>query len=44
MAAIGWCEKDASKKEPGLVRLHYKYKFEAEFGEPCDERLEAIEA
>jgi hypothetical protein len=26
-----------------LIRLHYKYKFEDEFGEPCDEWLDAIE-
>jgi hypothetical protein len=30
-------------KGRSLVRLDYEYKFE-EFGEPCDERLEAIES
>jgi hypothetical protein len=30
-------EKDVSDVEPGLVRLRYKYKFEDEFGEPCNE-------
>ena len=37
-------EKDVSEAEPGLVRLRYKYKFEDEFGEPCDEWLDSIEA
>jgi hypothetical protein len=36
-------KEDALEIEPGLVRLWYKYKFETEFGEPCDEWLEAIE-
>jgi hypothetical protein len=30
-------EEDASEIEPGLVRLRYKYKFEAQFKERCDE-------
>jgi hypothetical protein len=29
--------------EPGLVRLHYNYNFEDEFGEPCDEWLDSTE-
>jgi hypothetical protein len=33
----------ASKEELGLVRLKFMYKFESEFGEPCDEWIEAIE-
>jgi hypothetical protein len=37
-------EKDASNAEPGLVRLHYKYKFEDEFGEPSDGWSDYIEA
>lgn len=37
-------EKDASDAKPGLIRLRYKYKFEDEFGEPCDEWLDSIEA
>jgi hypothetical protein len=37
-------EKDASDTEPGLVRLHYKYNFKDEFGKPCDEWLDSIEA
>jgi hypothetical protein len=37
-------EKDASDMEPGLVRLHYKYNFKDEFGKPCDEWLDSIEA
>jgi hypothetical protein len=37
-------KKDASDAKPGLVRHHYKYKFEDEFGEPCDEWLDSIEA
>jgi hypothetical protein len=36
-------KEDASKIEPGLVRLWYRYNFENKFGEPCDEWLEAIE-
>jgi hypothetical protein len=36
-------EKDILDAEPGLVRLHYKYKFKEEFGEPCDEWLDFIE-
>lgn len=36
-------DKDASKIEPSLFRLRYKYKFETQFGEPCDEWLVAIE-
>lgn len=36
-------DEDASATEPGLVRLRYKYKFEEDFGEPCDEWLDAIE-
>ena len=35
-------EKDTS--EPRLFKLRYKYKFEYEFGEPCDEWLGSIEA
>jgi hypothetical protein len=37
-------EKDASDAKPGLIRLRYKYKFEDEFGEPCDEWLDSIDA
>jgi hypothetical protein len=37
-------EKDASDVDLGLVRLRYKYKFEDEFGEPCDKWLYSIEA
>jgi hypothetical protein len=37
-------EKDASDAESRLIRLRYKYKFEDEFGEPCDEWLDCIEA
>jgi hypothetical protein len=37
-------KKDASVAEPGLVRLRYKYNFEDEFGEPCDEWLDFIES
>jgi hypothetical protein len=37
-------EKDALVAKPGLIRLHYKYKFEDGFGEPCDEWLDSIEA
>jgi hypothetical protein len=36
-------EKYASTTELGQIRLRYKYKFEDEFGEPCDEWLDAIE-
>lgn len=36
-------EKDTSNTEPGLVRLRYNYKFEEEFGEPCNEWLDSIE-
>jgi hypothetical protein len=36
-------KKDASDAEPGSVRLHYKYKFEDEFGEPTDGWLDYIE-
>jgi hypothetical protein len=36
--------KDVSKAEPRPIRLHYKYKFEDEFGEPCNEWLDSIEA
>jgi hypothetical protein len=36
-------EKHTSDAEPGLVRLQYKYMFEEEFGEPCDEWLDSIE-
>jgi hypothetical protein len=36
-------EKDASETEPGLVRLWYKYKFEAQFKEPCNEWLHGID-
>jgi hypothetical protein len=36
-------EKDASDTEPRLIRLCYKYKYEDEFGEPCDEWLDSIE-
>jgi hypothetical protein len=35
-------EKDASKAEPSLIRLCYKYKFKPQFGEPCDEWIYAI--
>jgi hypothetical protein len=34
-------EKHTSDAEPGLVRLQYKYMFEEEFGEPCDEWLDS---
>jgi hypothetical protein len=37
-------EKDASELEPKLIRLRYKYKFEDEFGEPCNEWLDSIQA
>jgi hypothetical protein len=37
-------KKDASDTEPGLIRLRYKYMFGDEFGEPCDEWLDSIEA
>jgi hypothetical protein len=30
-------EKDALEAKPGLIRFHYKYKFEVEFREPCNE-------
>lgn len=33
----------ASEIEPRLIRLKFTYKFNSEFGEPCDEWLEAIE-
>lgn len=36
-------DEDASEAEPDLVRLPYKYKFEAQFEEPCDKWLDAIE-
>lgn len=36
-------EEDASEAEADLVRLRYNYKFEAQFGEPCYEWLDAIE-
>jgi hypothetical protein len=36
-------EDSLSKQELRLVRLKYTYKFESQFGEPCDEWLEAIE-
>jgi hypothetical protein len=36
-------EKDTLDAEPRLVRLRYKYMFEEEFGEPCDEWLDSIE-
>ena len=36
-------EKDASDVEPRLIRLCYKYKFEAEFGEPSDGWLDYVE-
>jgi hypothetical protein len=36
-------EKDASETETSLIRLRYKYKFEDEFGGPCDEWLDEIE-
>lgn len=35
-------EEDASKIEPGLVRLRCKYKFETQFEEPSDELLDVI--
>jgi hypothetical protein len=35
-------DEDALEAEPGLVRLRYKYKFEAQFEEPCDECLDVI--
>jgi hypothetical protein len=37
-------EKDASDVEPRLIKLRYKYRFEDEFGEPCDRWLGSIEA
>lgn len=37
-------EKDVSGAKPGLVRIRYKYKYEDEFGEPCDEWVDSIEA
>jgi hypothetical protein len=36
-------EKDVSGAKPRLVMLRYKYKFEDEFGEPCDEWVDFIE-
>jgi hypothetical protein len=36
-------KKDASNVEPRLIRLCYKYKFEAEFGEPSDGWLDYVE-
>jgi hypothetical protein len=35
---------DALDIEPGLFRLHYKYIFEDEFGEPSDGWLDYVEA
>jgi hypothetical protein len=37
-------KKDVPDAEPVLVRLHYKYKFEDEFGEPSDRWLDYVEA
>jgi hypothetical protein len=37
-------EIDASSSEGGLVYLKYNYRYRNQFGEPDDERLEAIEA
>lgn len=40
-------ERKDDDKEPAsesLINLKYMYKFEKEFGEPCDEWMEAIEA
>jgi hypothetical protein len=37
-------EGDTSVAEPELVRLHYKYIFEDEFGEPSDGFLDYVEA
>jgi hypothetical protein len=35
-------EEDASDAEPGLVRLHYKYRFDDEFGEPSGGWLDYV--
>jgi hypothetical protein len=37
-------KKDTLDVEPGLIRLHYKYKSEDEFGKPCDKWLGYVEA
>jgi hypothetical protein len=37
-------KEDVLDAEPWLIKLRYKYKFENEFGEPCDEWLDSIEA
>jgi hypothetical protein len=36
-------EKDALNMEPGLIRLHYKYKFKDGVGEPSDGWLDYVE-